>query len=133
MSEGHTPPTEAELDEWKSLCETFLADHQAFYMALRAKDAWFQIRLVDTVRRLRALRDYLFADGIVTADEDGNLLFVRRLAADGFAWEEGECGITQAEANELNGLGGIDGTGLIKGAEALTRILDAARQEPSHN
>ena len=100
-----------------------LVDIPRLIAAMRERDA--------EIARLRedaALLDWLL-QGVVCVNEDGDLDFVRILdIAPADQWCAGDCGLTEAEASEVNGEGGIDGRGILIGAEALRRIALAARR-----
>lgn len=104
---------------------TRLAKRERMYIAaVRERDAEIA-RLGDDA----ALLDWLL-QGVVCVNEDGDLDFVRILAIDpADQWRAGDCGLTEAEASEVNGEGGIDGRGILIGADALRRIVLAARRQ----
>lgn len=124
----HTPQTEAEL----GLLAHYWTDAGADAYESRAV-----LRLITEVRRLWAERSadserlwYLLANGVIASDEDGNLVLCVTLApSSGDDWQAGDVGLTQDEADYLNGRRNRTP---IDGPANVQRIIDAARQEPTY-
>ncbi|HXE84109.1 MAG TPA: hypothetical protein VN513_12340 [Gemmatimonadales bacterium] len=79
-----------------------------------------------------AIGSFLVRHGIVAVNEDNDLyaaLFLDGARGPRAKWEAGECGLTAAEAEAVNG-DGSNGSSLV-GANVLRRILGAAMAETS--